>query len=54
MLFHGVVSAVTEQAVELFADQKQAEAFIAEVEQDEPDTAALLSGTALVFEQGPN
>jgi hypothetical protein len=39
VLVYAVVSAETEQAVELFPDREQAEAFIAEVEQDEPDTA---------------
>jgi hypothetical protein len=42
VLVYGVVSAETEQAVELFLEREQAEAFIAEVEQDEPETAALL------------
>jgi hypothetical protein len=32
---------------------EQAEAFIAEVEQDEPETAALLTVVALEFEQVP-
>jgi hypothetical protein len=54
VLVYGVVSANTGQAVELFPDREQAEAFIAEVEQDEPDTAALLSVVALEFEQAPN
>jgi len=49
--FYGVLSANTEQAVDLFRDREQAEAFIAEVEQDEPETAALLSVVALEFEQ---
>ena len=40
MLFYGVVSAETEEALELFLDREQAEAFIAEVEPDEPETAA--------------
>jgi hypothetical protein len=42
LLVYGVVSAETEQVVELFRDREQAEAFIAEVEQDEPETVALL------------
>lgn len=42
MRFFGVVSADTEQVVEFFPDRDQAEAFIAEVEEDEPETAALL------------
>jgi len=54
VVVYGVVSAETEQAVELFPDREQAEAFIAEVEQDEPETAALLSVTVLEFEQAPN
>jgi hypothetical protein len=44
------VGANTEQAVELFLDGEQAEAFIAE---EEPDTAALLSVVTLEFEQAP-
>jgi hypothetical protein len=39
---------------ELFLDREQAEAFIAEVEQDEPETAALLSVVAVELEQAPN
>jgi hypothetical protein len=54
VLVYGVISANTGQAVELFRDREQAEAFIAEVEQDEPETAALLSVVALEFEQAPN
>ena len=43
MIFFGVVSSKTESIVELFLERAQAEAFIAEVEQDEPETAALLN-----------
>jgi hypothetical protein len=42
MLFFGVVSSQTEKALELFLERERAEAFIAEVEKDEPETAALL------------
>jgi hypothetical protein len=42
VIFFGVVSSQTEKALELFLERAQAEAFIAEVEQDEPETAALL------------
>jgi hypothetical protein len=38
--FYAVVSAQTETALELFLEREQAEAFIAEVEADEPETAA--------------
>jgi hypothetical protein len=51
VLVYGVVSAITGQAVELFRDRGEAEAFVAEVEQDEPDTAAVLS---VEFDQAPN
>jgi hypothetical protein len=42
VIFFGVVSSQTEKALELFLERERAEAFIAEVEQDEPETAALL------------
>jgi hypothetical protein len=42
VLFYGVVSAQTEKAIELFLEREQAETFIAEVDEDEPDLAALL------------
>ena len=40
MILFGVVSSQTEDARELFLEREQAEAFIAEVEQDDPETAA--------------
>ena len=52
--FYGVVSSQTETALELFLEREQAEAFIAEVDPDEPETAALLSVMALEFAQAPN
>jgi hypothetical protein len=39
---YGVVSSETETALELFVEREQAEAFVAEVEADEPETAASL------------
>jgi hypothetical protein len=54
MLFYGVVSAAIEKVIEFFPDREQAEAFIAEVAEDDPEMAALLSVTALEFEQAPN
>jgi hypothetical protein len=42
VLFFGVVSSLSETAFELFLEREQAEAFIAEVKEDEPETAALL------------
>jgi hypothetical protein len=42
VLVYGVVSSRTEQAVELLPTREEAEAFTAEVEQDEADLAALL------------
>jgi hypothetical protein len=54
MLFHGVVSPKTQSIVEFFLEREQAEAFLAGVEQDEPDTAALSSVVALEFEQASN
>lgn len=41
MLFYGVVSSVTETALELFVDRAPAEAFLDQVRADEPDTARL-------------
>lgn len=41
-LFYGVVSSQTEVAFELLIERDRAETFIAEVEADEPETAALL------------
>lgn len=37
MLFYGVVSSQTDEALELFLQHEQAEVFIAEVEEDEPE-----------------
>jgi hypothetical protein len=37
--FYGVVSSQTETALELFLEREQAEAFIAEVEEDQPELA---------------
>jgi hypothetical protein len=37
---NGVVSGQTESTLELFLEREQAEALIAEVAQDEPETAA--------------
>lgn len=42
MILFGVISSLTEKAVEIFLDHERAEAFIAEVEEDEPAAAALL------------
>jgi hypothetical protein len=38
----------------VFLTCERAEAFVAAVEQDEPDTAAVASVTTLEFEQAPN
>jgi hypothetical protein len=54
LLLHGVVSSRTETAFELFLEREQAEAFVAEVEQDEPETAATLSVEAVELETHPN
>jgi hypothetical protein len=40
--------------LELFPEQEQAEAFIAEVEADEPETAALLRVEPIELEAAPN
>jgi hypothetical protein len=37
VLFYGVVSSQTDEALELFLQHEQAEVFIAEVEEDEPE-----------------
>ena len=42
MLVYAVVSAATEKSVGLLPTRHEAEAFIAEVEADEPELAALL------------
>jgi hypothetical protein len=54
VLFYGVVSAQTEKAFAFFLEEEQAEAFIAEVEGDEPELAALLSVATVEFEKAPN
>ena len=41
-LFFAVISAAIERSVALVSTRKEAEAFIAEVEADEPELAALL------------
>jgi hypothetical protein len=40
VMLYGVVSAETDAVVEFFLDRDAAAAFIAEVENDEPETAA--------------
>jgi hypothetical protein len=42
LLFYAVVNNQLESVVEFFPTREQAEQFIAEVEQDEPETATLL------------
>jgi hypothetical protein len=42
VLVYGVISAVTEKSVDLCMTREEAEGFIAEVETDEPELAALL------------
>jgi hypothetical protein len=42
VLVYAVISAVTEKSVGLLPTREEAEAFIAEVEADEPQLAALL------------
>ena len=42
VLVFGVISAMTEKSVDLLLTREEAEAFITEVEGDEPDLAALL------------
>ena len=43
MLVYGVVDWELEKAVELFVEREQAERFIAEVEQDDPEVAAAMT-----------
>jgi len=50
LLFYGVVNKETESVVEFFLEREQAEAFIAEVEQDEPEMAALMRIEEIEFE----
>ena len=54
MFFNGVVSSQSEEALELFLEREQAEAFIAEVEEDEPETAAGLPVELVELETSPN
>jgi hypothetical protein len=42
MRFFGVLSTETESVVEFFLEREKAEAFVAEVESDEPETAVRL------------
>ena len=42
MRFYGVVSEQDVETVEIFAERADAERFVAEVEDDDPDLAALL------------
>jgi hypothetical protein len=42
MLVYGVISAVSEKSVDLCLTREEPEAFIAEVESDEPKLAAVL------------
>ena len=53
MRFFGVVSSQTEVALELFVERERAEAFVVEVEADEPETAALLRVEAVEFDFRP-
>ena len=49
MILYGVVSAVSEKVVEFFPTRGQAEAFVAEIEKDEPELAALMSVEEIEF-----
>jgi hypothetical protein len=50
MIFYGVASAVTKKTVALFLEREHAERFLADVETDEPETAALLRVEAVELE----
>lgn len=54
MRFFGVVSSLSKTAFELFPPVERAEAFIAEVEEDEPETAALLRAEPIELNASPN
>jgi hypothetical protein len=54
MVFYGVVSAETERVIEFFLAPEEAEGFIAEVEGDEPETAAWLRVESVEFEHSVN
>jgi hypothetical protein len=54
VLFYCVISAQTEKAFAFFLEEERAEAFIAEVEGDDWELAALLSVATVEFEQAPN
>jgi hypothetical protein len=47
VLVFGVISAMTEKSVDLLLTREEAEAFITEVEGDEPELAALLRVEAI-------
>lgn len=49
-----VVSDETQMPVEFFPDRDAAEAFVAEVAEDEPETAATLDIEPVEFETSPN
>jgi uncharacterized protein with GYD domain len=52
VVFYGVVDSDGESVIEFFATRGEAEAFIAEVESDEPEMAATFRIEAVEFEQG--
>ena len=54
MLLYGVVSGMTENAVEFFSTLEEAAAMIAEVAADEPDLARTLSVEAVEFNLSAN
>ena len=47
MLFYGVVSEHASETAELFVRREEADAFIAEVDADDPELAALLRVEAI-------
>jgi hypothetical protein len=52
MLFYGVVSDSTEEAVELFTSRKEAEAIVQAWNRDEPDEAGTLRVERIEFRTG--
>jgi hypothetical protein len=54
VLFYGVVSDSTEEAVELFTSRKEAEAIVQAWDRDEPDQAGALRVELVEFKTSSN
>jgi hypothetical protein len=54
VLFYGVVSDSTEEAVELFTSREEAEAIVQAWDRDEPEQVGALRVEKIEFETSPN